>query len=87
MSKVINLQEFLDWYKTVTIQYWKDQSILIREPRAKELINQKDIISVIQKNVLKGEWSDFEKIFNWEMTQHQQESILKEIFEGLGLVL
>ena len=86
MWKIIQLDEFLEGYKTVEIVL-SDSTLVFREPTVEDMQKHgNDIIKLLKKNILEGEWEIFETIYNTKMTRTQQEDIIKQIFEGLGLV-
>jgi hypothetical protein len=59
-EKKINLEEFLEGYKTVEITLL-DKKRIFREPRVIDLKLQTD--SLLKAMLIEGEWSDFYAIF------------------------
>jgi len=83
MEMVINLQEFLDWYKQSEVQLW-DKKWIFREPMMKDLkLNVQDML---RKNCTEWDIEEFFDIVNNQLAKSQQKEIIKGILSELGLV-
>lgn len=80
---VINLQEFLDWYKQSEVELW-DKKWIFREPMMKDLkLNVQDML---KKNCIEWDIEEFFDIVNNQLTKSQQKEVIKGILNELGLV-
>lgn len=83
MKMVINLQEFLDWYKQSEVELWNKKWIF-REPMMKDLkLNVQDML---KKNCIEWDIEEFFDIVNNQLTKSQQKEVIKGILNELGLV-
>ena len=83
MEMVINLQEFLDWYKQSEVELW-DKKWIFREPMMKDLkLNVQDML---KKNCIEWDIEEFFDIVNNQLTKSQQKEVIKGILNELGLV-
>ena len=80
---VINLQEFLDWYKQSEVELW-DKKRIFREPKMKDM--KMPIQEMLRKYCIEWNADEFIDIVNNQLTKSQQKECIKWILEELGLV-
>ena len=80
---VINLQEFIDWYKTSEVELW-DNKRKFREPMMKDM--KMNIQEMLQKYCIEWDVEKFFDIVNNQLTRSQQSELIKGILKDLGLV-
>ena len=80
---VINLQEFLDWYKQSEVELWNKKWIF-REPKMKDM--KMNIQDMLKKYCIEWDADEFFDIVNNQLTKSQQKECIKWILEELGLV-
>lgn len=80
---MINLQEFLDWYKQTEVELWEKKWIF-REPIMKDL--KMNVQDMLKKNCIEWNAEEFFDIVNNQLTKSQQKECIKGILSELGLV-
>ncbi|MDR3169783.1 MAG: hypothetical protein LBU27_08875 [Candidatus Peribacteria bacterium] len=79
-NKTINLEEFLNGYKTVEITL-EDKKRIFREPKVVELKLGVNTAELLRRMLIEGEWSAFYEIFMGELSMSQQDELIKQIFD------
>lgn len=79
----INLQEFLDWYKTSEVVLWEKKRVF-REPKMKDM--KMNIQEMLKKYCIEWNAEEFLNIVNNQITRSQQSELIKGILKDLGLV-
>lgn len=79
---VINLNEFLEWYKKCEIELW-DKKWVFREPCIKDI--KKPIIELLEIGCLEWDWSEFKEIFEKKLPVSKQKELLDKLLWELGL--
>lgn len=80
---MINLQEFLDWYKQSEVELW-DKKWIFREPIMKDTKMRVD--DMLKKYCIEGDSEEFFDIVNNQLTRSQQTELIKTVLKELGLV-
>lgn len=81
---VINLDEFMDWYKKSEIEYkWKKW--VFREPRIKDI--RKPILELLEIGCLEWDWNEFKEILEKELPFSKRKEFIDKVLEELGLEL
>lgn len=80
---MINLQEFLDGYKTSEVELW-DKKRKFREPKMKDI--NLSIMEILEKYCIEWEWSELFELINNELPIGKQKELIQKILEDLGLV-
>lgn len=80
---VINLQEFLDWYKQSEVVLW-DKKWVFREPLMKDM--KMNIQEMLRKYCIEWNTEEFFDIVNNQLTRSQQSELIKWVLKDLGLV-
>lgn len=79
----INLQEFLDGYKTSEVELW-DNKWKFREPIMKDL--KMNVQEMLKKYCIEWDVEKFFDIVNNQLARSQQTELIKGILKELGLV-
>ena len=80
---MINLQEFIDGYKTSEITFW-DKVWKFREPKMKD--SKLPIMKMLETYCLEWDWNELLQILETELPIHQQKELISKLLEELGLV-
>lgn len=80
---MINLQEFIDWYKTSEVELW-DKKRKFREPMMKD--SKLPIMKMLEKYCMEWDWNELLQILENDIPISQQKELVKKILEDLGLV-
>ena len=80
---MINLQEFLDWYKTSEVELWEKKWVF-REPKIKDI--KMRVNDMLRKYCIEWEPDEFFDIVENQLTRSQQTELVKTILKDLGLV-
>lgn len=80
--KMINLQEFLDGYKTSQVNLW-EKVWKFREPKMKDA--KLPIKQMLEKYCIEWDWKELLDILQTDIPLSQQKEIIKKILEELGL--
>ena len=80
---VINLDEFIEWYKKSEIQY-KDKKRVFREPKIKDI--KKPIMTLLEIGCIEWDWNEFKKLLDEELPVSQQKEFIDKLLNELGLV-
>lgn len=78
----INLKEFLDGYKTCTVNLW-DKKRVFREPPIKDLGLKG--LEILEKYCIEGDFKEFKKYLLVELTESKQKELFRQIMGELGL--
>ena len=79
---MINLQEFIDWYKKSEIQFWNKKRVF-REPRMKDM--SLGAIKMLEANCIEWDWSEFKDILEQELWVSKSKEVIENILKELGL--
>lgn len=79
---VIDLQEFLDWYKKSEVNLW-DKTRIFREPKLKD--RKLSVIDLLEKYCIEWDWDEFYKIITEELTLETQNKLISKVLDELGL--
>lgn len=83
MAATIDLQTFLDGYKTTEVVLW-DKKRVFREPALKDM--QLKIQDMLEKYCLEGDTKEFFDIITKDMPISKRQEVLNTILNELGLV-
>lgn len=84
---VINLKEFIDWYKTTEVVLW-DKKRVFREPTIEDLLkieNQEDVSKLIESLIIEWTLPDLDQEL-YKLTKSQKEAFMTKLLSDLGLV-
>lgn len=79
---MINLQEFLDWYKTSEVVLGGKKWVF-REPKMKDI--NLSVMKMLETYCIEGKWKEFWEIVNIELPISKQKEVLETILKDLGL--
>ena len=79
----INLQEFLDGYKTSEVELW-DKKWKFREPKMKDV--NLSVMQILENYCIEWSWEEFKEIINNDLPISKQKEIIENILKDLGLV-
>jgi len=79
---MINLQEFLDWYKKAEVELW-DKKWIFREPKMKDI--NLSFSEMLKTYCLEWDAEEFIKILNEEIPSSLQKEVVEKILNELGL--
>lgn len=80
---VINLDEFIEWYKKSEIEY-KDKKRVFREPKIKDI--KKPIMELLEIGCIEWDWKEFKKLIDEELPVSKQKEFIDKLLSELGLV-
>ena len=80
---MINLQEFLDWYKKCEIELGEKKRVF-REPKMKDI--NLSIMQILENYCLEWDWEEFKEIINKELPVSKQKEVMEKLLNDLGLV-
>lgn len=79
----INLQDFIDWYKTSEVCLW-DKKRVFREPKMKD--SKLSVMKLLELYCIEWERKEFLDILENDLPISKQKEIIKSILQELGLV-
>lgn len=79
---MINLQEFIDGYKTCEITLG-DKRWVFREPKIKD--TKLTFLQILEKYCMEGDWLEFKKVIDTELPVSKQKEVLELLIKELGL--
>lgn len=80
---MIDLKEFIEWYKSVEVDFWAKHR-KFREPKLKDLDNS--VEKLLEINCIEWDWWEFVKYLNEEMPISKQKDFLNTLLQELGLM-
>ena len=80
---MINLQEFIDWYKKSEIEFW-DKKWVFREPKMKDI--NLSVIKILETYCIEWSWEEFKNLIDNELPVSKQKEVVENILKDLGLV-
>lgn len=84
---VINLKEFMEWYKTTEVVLW-DKKRVFREPTIEDLLKiekQEDVWKLIEWLIMEWTLEELDKEL-YKLTKSQKEAFMTQLLSDLGLV-
>ena len=79
---MINLNEYLEWYKKSEVEYWNKKWVF-REPKIKDM--KLSVMKILEKYCIKGNYKEFEQLINNELPVSKQKDLVETILKELGL--